>query len=317
MIREFRQSGECFGVRVRTNEVRTGVRVATVGDYDRNQHCFKINFTSSEGITGGCQQLRFDSRQLAQQYCDSLQGDCYVSPARINHRIETCRAIPIRLDGREIVAYCPIIKWADGRDNSLRKFRADRPEFFTDEEVVSDSNTVNGVALNAIYAEIERLAREFNINEYSYTYVHRNPEYVAMNDELRSMTRLDQPQQHQRYLDLRNRLNQLGQQLEDEYYNRVAQLVTKLGLHINTRHMFKYNCDELLKAKPNSLRAVTDRWPHNPAYPNIITAVSRHMNQIYYEQNWNSETAQQNIQQNNTHEQPAKGLFDDLFAKYD
>ena len=66
-VRRF-ETGQLFGIKVRDNSVRTGIKVATLGRYDRTRNGFVVNMISSEGVAGSNQALRFQNRADAQRW---------------------------------------------------------------------------------------------------------------------------------------------------------------------------------------------------------------------------------------------------------
>ena len=58
--------GELFGITAYDDSVRTGYKAATVGAYLPAEHKFRINFTSTEGVSAANPRLRFETRDQAQ-----------------------------------------------------------------------------------------------------------------------------------------------------------------------------------------------------------------------------------------------------------
>lgn len=65
-------NNELFGIKVRDPFVRTGVKVATVRAFTQtgtsNRPGFNVGFTSTEGVGGTSQVIRFESREIAQNW---------------------------------------------------------------------------------------------------------------------------------------------------------------------------------------------------------------------------------------------------------
>ena len=71
-IRRFENS-QLFGIKARDTSVRSGVKVAVVGGFKPTGSVrpgFRVNFTSTEGVAGTAQVIRFSERTAAERWID-------------------------------------------------------------------------------------------------------------------------------------------------------------------------------------------------------------------------------------------------------
>lgn len=134
-IRRF-ETGQLFGIKVRDHSVRTGVKVATLGRYDRNRQGFVVNMISSEGVAGTNQALRFQSRVDAQRWI-------YQNCAAFGYEAEdmqVMKTVGVNWFWKVPVAGSEVDGWVNKRkfdyhsDAQMEKFIELMPEYFADNE---------------------------------------------------------------------------------------------------------------------------------------------------------------------------------------
>lgn len=134
-IRQF-ETGQLFGIKVRDHSVRTGVKVATLGRYDRNRQGFVVNMISSEGVAGTNQALRFQNRADAQRWI-------YQNCASFGYEAEdmqVMKTVGVNWFWKVPVAGFEVDGWVNKRkfdyhsDAQMEKFSELMPEYFADNE---------------------------------------------------------------------------------------------------------------------------------------------------------------------------------------
>lgn len=147
-MREDKQftNGELFGITAYDNSVRTGYKAATVGAFDFQTHKFRVNFISTEGVTGGAQRLRFQTREQAQEWINNNAerygydvADLRVSDFRTT---ETDTRIPV--EGCDFDGWVTTRKWRYISPNTLNRLERECPEYFGIETEQNHDGLING-----------------------------------------------------------------------------------------------------------------------------------------------------------------------------
>lgn len=130
-VRRF-ETGQLFGIKVRDNSVRTGIKVATLGRYDRTRNGFVVNMISSEGVAGSNQALRFQNRADAQRWI-------YANCAAFGYEAEDMQVMntvgsnwfwKVPVAGFEVDGWVNKRKFDYYSDAQMEKFIEQMPEYF-------------------------------------------------------------------------------------------------------------------------------------------------------------------------------------------
>ena len=130
-IRRF-ETGQLFGIKVRDNSVRTGIKVATLGRYDRTRNGFAVNMISSEGVAGSNQALRFQNRADAQRwiYANCAAFGYEAEDMQVMNTVGSNYFWKVPVAGFEVDGWVNKRKFDYYSDAQMEKFIEQLPEYF-------------------------------------------------------------------------------------------------------------------------------------------------------------------------------------------
>lgn len=130
-IRRF-DTGQLFGIKAIDHSVRTGVKVATLGRYDRTRNGFAVNMISSEGVAGSNQALRFENRADAERWI----AQNHAAFGYDADEMQVMKTVGVNWFWKVPVAGFEIAGWVNKRkfdhysDSQMDKFIEEMPEYF-------------------------------------------------------------------------------------------------------------------------------------------------------------------------------------------
>ena len=133
-IRQF-GTGQLFGIKVRDHSVRTGVKVATLGRFDFTRHGFVVNFTSTEGVAGSNQALRFSDRSAAERWI-SLNHELYgydEDEMAVMNTVGTNNFWKVPVAGFDVDGWVNARKFDYVSSSIMNKLIRNVPEYFSDD----------------------------------------------------------------------------------------------------------------------------------------------------------------------------------------
>lgn len=131
VIKEF-HSGELFGIKCHDISVRTGVKIVTVGAWLSEEHKFRLNCISSEGVSNAQQSLRFSSREDAQKFIDLYHNNFGYERSEMqimNTRVDA-EYMPVEVPGISNLAWTQMKKWESTSDSAKERIIHGRPELY-------------------------------------------------------------------------------------------------------------------------------------------------------------------------------------------